>query len=365
MKKIILLFVMLNTVKHLTAQNVGIGTLTPQTPLHILGTNELLRIQGYQPWIGFMNNNDLNYKGFIYYPDTSLVLGSAIGSNLPLIIAPNNIGLLHATSNQRIGIGIPNPTEKLDVNGNVNVNGNVKVNGVSGTDGQVLMTNNTGATVWSDICDFKNIASFTLNGTWTIPAGVTKIMIEAWGGGGGGAAGGGGGGGTYIRTKVITVSPGNITLNIGTGGAGAATEAGTAGDGTATTVSGAFGTYSAQYGRGAFANFVGLGLVSGQVGSSYIQFPGQAGSPTIETYAQRTSTEFATIRKYGDGGKTVSLNSSEGKGATFTFNTITLSNILLITSSTGFIGEGGGGGPTGSGTVWGSPGGNGMVIIHY
>ena len=100
MKKMIILFVMLNTMQHLTAQNVGIGTLTPG--------------------------------------------------------------------------------EKLDVNGNVNVQGNVKVNGVSGTDGQVLMTNNTGATVWSDLCDFKNIASFTQNGTWTIPAGVTKIMIEAW-----------------------------------------------------------------------------------------------------------------------------------------------------------------------------------------
>ena len=106
---------------------------------------------------------------------------------------------------QNVGIGTLTPGEKLDVNGNVNVQGNVKVNGVSGTDGQVLMTNNTGATVWSDLCDFKNIASFTQNGTWTIPAGVTKIMIELWGGGGGGAAGGGGGG-TYIRTIVIFVS---------------------------------------------------------------------------------------------------------------------------------------------------------------
>ena len=365
MKKIILLFVMLNAMQHLTAQNVGIGTLTPQKRLHISGTNELLRIQGNQPWIGFMNNSDLDYKGFIYYPDTSLVLGSANNSNLPLIIAPNNIGLLHATSSQRIGIGVPNPTEKLDVNGNVNVQGNVKLNGVSGTDGQVLMTNNTGATVWSDLCDFKNIASYTQNGTWTIPAGVTKIMIEAWGGGGGGAAGGGGGGGAYIRTQGTTVSsPGSITINIGTGGAGAATEAATAGDGTQTTVTGAFGTYTAANGSGAGSNFGGATVSFALTGISLIQFPGQSGSPTTETYAERTSMEFATIRKYGDGGKTVSFSSSEGKGATFIFNTNTLANILLIRPISGKIGGGGGGGPTGFG-VWGASGGPGMVIIHY
>ena len=117
--------------------------------------------------------------------------------------------------------------------------------------------------------------------------------------------------------------------------------------------------------RNIFNNFFGFASVPGLLGNSYIQFPGQAGSTTIETYAQRTSTEFATIRKYGDGGKTVSLNSSEGKGATFTFNNSTQANILLINSSQGMIGGGGGGGPTGFGTVWGSPGGFGMVIIHY
>ena len=267
---------------------------------------------------------------------------------------------------QNVGIGTLTPGEKLDVNGNVNVQGNVKVNGVSGTDGQVLMTNNTGATVWSDLCDFKNIASFTENNLWPIPAGVTKIMIEAWGGGGGGAAGGGGGGGTYIRSQVITVAPGNIlTITIGTGGSGAATQAGTAGDGTITTVNGIIGTYTAANGVGAGPNYGGPGIGYLLLGVPFIHFPGQTGSPTIETYAQRTSTEFATIRKYGDGGKTVSLNSSEGKGATFTFNTITLSNILLIRSSPGMIGGGGGGGPTGIGTVWGASGGNGMVNIYY
>ena len=118
--------------------------------------------------------------------------------------------------------------------------------------------------------------------------------------------------------------------------------------------------------RNIFNNFFGFASVPGLPGNSYIHFPGQPGSTTIETYAQRTSGEFATIRKYGDGGKTVSPNSSEGKGATFTFNTNTQANILLIRSNPGRIGEGGGGGPTGNGPLeWGATGGRGMVIIHY
>ena len=94
-------------------------------------------------------------------------------------------------------------------------------------------------------------------------------------------------------------------------------------------------------------------------------FRGRQGGPTIETYAQRTSTVFATIRKYGDGGKTVSPNSSEGKGATFTFEASPPLTILLIRSSRGRVGGGGGGGPTGNGSEWGAQGGFGMVIIHY
>jgi hypothetical protein len=66
---------------------------------------------------------------------------------------------------------------------------------------------------------------FTTTGTWTAPAGVTEITVEAWGGGGGGAATagnndgmGGGGGGAYVRSE-LTVIPGNeYTIQIGTSG---------------------------------------------------------------------------------------------------------------------------------------------------
>jgi len=51
--------------------------------------------------------------------------------------------------------------------------------------------------------------TYTANGTFTVPAGVTSVQVEAWGGGGAGGgvdgvnwqnrAGGGGGGGAYVK----------------------------------------------------------------------------------------------------------------------------------------------------------------------
>lgn len=61
--------------------------------------------------------------------------------------------------------------------------------------------------------------------TWTVPAGVFQITVEAWGAGGSGAegagnvAGGGGGGGAYANKINIAVTPGAIfNLYVGAGG---------------------------------------------------------------------------------------------------------------------------------------------------
>ncbi|MBG6110391.1 hypothetical protein IWX84_001259 [Flavobacterium sp. CG_9.10] len=70
-------------------------------------------------------------------------------------------------------------------------------------------------------------ATFQTSGTstWTCPAGVTRITVEAWGGGGRGAVStgagdgyGGGGGGAYAKSD-ISVTPGTVyTVNVGAGG---------------------------------------------------------------------------------------------------------------------------------------------------
>ncbi len=65
---------------------------------------------------------------------------------------------------------------------------------------------------------------------WTVPVGVTSVIIELWGGGGGGGAapmgcqccfaGGGGGGGAYARRTLQVVSGDQYTICVGSGGLG-------------------------------------------------------------------------------------------------------------------------------------------------
>lgn len=84
---------------------------------------------------------------------------------------------------------------------------------------------------------FSSWQSFTANGTWTKPTGVTKILMFVTGGGGGGGgcgageyggAGGGGAGGTAIRFVDVS-STASATVTIGAGGGGSGTGNGTAG----------------------------------------------------------------------------------------------------------------------------------------
>ncbi len=79
--------------------------------------------------------------------------------------------------------------------------------------------------------------TFSTSGTFTVPAGVTSIQVEAWGGGGAGggatgnpSGGGGGAGGGYVKNTSLTVIPGTTyTVTVGTGGLGS-TGAGGAGN---------------------------------------------------------------------------------------------------------------------------------------
>ena len=68
----------------------------------------------------------------------------------------------------------------------------------------------------------RRFAIYTSNGTFTVPSGVTKVLVEMVGGGGGGCAlngnAGGGGGGAYLKTE-FAVTPGQaISIVVGSGG---------------------------------------------------------------------------------------------------------------------------------------------------
>jgi len=119
--------------------------------------------------------------------------------------------------------------------------------------------------------------TFTASGTWTAPAGVTSVTVEAWGGGGGGGAatgrpaqGGGGAGGQYA-TATVAVTPGNIyNIVVGAGGTGGnAANGGTGGSSSfnATSVvaaGGAGGGLAAANNSGGAA---GTGSTAGGIGS--------------------------------------------------------------------------------------------------
>ena len=119
-----------------------------------------------------------------------------------------------------------------------------------------------------------NSTSYTSgSGTWTCPAGVTKIrlrLIGAGGGGGGGSTGfgGGGGGAGACIDRWITVVP-------GTGYSYAVGAAGTGGAAGANGVDGADTTFSTHTGKGGKKGLVGG---TGGAGADAV---GAGGSPTV------------------------------------------------------------------------------------
>ena len=95
---------------------------------------------------------------------------------------------------QNVGIGTNNPSEKLDVNGNINLTGIVKINSSGGAPGQVLMRGDGTSMTWGDpsLCgQFKhNYVATSLGGpiSFTVPGNdsVNYVLVELWGAGGAG-----------------------------------------------------------------------------------------------------------------------------------------------------------------------------------
>ncbi|EGH1358808.1 tail fiber protein [Escherichia coli] len=86
----------------------------------------------------------------------------------------------------------------------------------------------------------SSFALFTSNGTFTVPVGVTKVMVEMIGGGGGGGGGGVGGGerigyptagkpSLFVQGIVAVNSGQNVTVTVGGGGVGGSSKVDTGG----------------------------------------------------------------------------------------------------------------------------------------
>ena len=273
---------------------------------------------------------------------------------------------------QNVGIGNPSPQEKLDVNGNINLTGNLMIHGNAGQNGQVL-TMNGGSMVWMDKSRFKNVALYTNSGTFTVPTNVSEIMIEMWGAGGGGHNPGGGGGSGAYFLGAIPVSPTNeITITIGTGGSGGGAST-NATSGTTTQVTAPGFTFS-SFGGGLADSLQSatlhrnIGGGGGLVGVSpstfrnFIQYPGNPGQPTFDSYLAITPTVFRVLTHYGIGGVPPFSGNTPDTPATKYTDENGIMHWSYFNPSAPKFGNGGSVAPT---STVGHPGGNGRVILYY
>ena len=187
--------------------------------------------------------------------------------------------------------------------------------------------------------------------SWTAPATVTSVKVEAWGAGGGGGGntqasrdgGGGGGGGAYARDDADTVTPGNsYSYSLGTGGGGGTNGAGSAGGDTTwrTTV------VVAKGGQGGSA---GASSAGGQGGT-----PGTAAASTGDQCYDGGYGEDGRTSTTGRGGWGGSSGGS-GAGGYYVGSSPTYTGTAPFTNSypTGNTPSGGGHGGNGAGVTSG------------
>jgi hypothetical protein len=218
-----------------TSLNVGIGTSSPASKLHVVGDVRSANGAGTT----YMR---LSTDG-IYSTGTDLY-----------VVAPSGYSNIFYTNN----------TEKF----RIGTAGQFGIGGANyGTSGQVLTSAGSGAApTWSTLTSAGvNVQTFTSSGTWTKPslAAGSRVLIQAWGAGGSGSKGttgrcGGGGGGGYMEKWVTLSSMGSTeTITIGAGGAGQSTSGANGNVGGNTTVGSIVTAYGG--GGGKYDSYSGLG----------------------------------------------------------------------------------------------------------
>ncbi len=384
-------------------QNVGIGTTTPTAKFQInhknTGSSPSLTLfdsaDGTGSKLLFSKQNQGNSFSIVSLIDVLAANGSldfrtTFNSGI-LLKGDGKVGINNVSPAARLHVGGGvKVQDTLNVGSDLNLGGNLKVDNNAGTPGQVLGVSASGSTGWVDMYNYNNLASFYYTGrdtSWTVPAGVTKIMVEAWGGGGGGTngnngngfgeRGNGGGGGGYVKAYFKNVVPGqSITISIGNGGDGG--DADISGDsksgspGTATTVTYGSKSIAALGGAGStFQTPAAGGLATGSAQTSdfgWFFIQGQPGGVKTIRFDQFGSSSFAEITEYGNGGNAGNSNETGSKGGKINKDRATgtqLESYRRYPSLANVPGGGGGGGflnPSFTGARGGAAG---MVIIHY
>jgi hypothetical protein len=265
----------------------------------------------------------------------------------------------------------------LDVTGDLNAKGDPKINAISGTGSQVLRNHENDSMVWSDLRQYKHFAILNSieEATWTVPAGVTKIVVELWGGGGGGNDLASGGSGGYIKAFFI-VTPGDLISYIA-GEAGTGALSTTAEDGSSAECIVGKIKLTAEGGKGAiflndFNRQGGSGGGSYVTGSptNYIALPGRSGKVLQRFSNQDIANTLSQNTKAGNTGETPNhpervgidqRNLNNANDSTSIFRNGTQSTELVP-------GSGGASGVINIATNSRVRGGNGLrgvIIIHY
>lgn len=242
--------------------------------------------------------------------------------------------------------------------------------------------------------------TFTENGTYTVPAGVTAVKVVAIGGGGGGgirnSGNAGAGGNGSVVTTVQPVGPNqDLTITIGAGGEGgkvnaaaaggtgganggdapAGTTIGSAGGGGSTTLTGTAVEIVAGGGGGGGSNHSasgaagGTGGDGGSVDASGAYSAGKAGSYTLRSGAGGSSADAGVGGSAGNGDEGTQSGSAStgsagvnGSGGDGGFNASSGVPGTSVGGAGGGGGYGGGGGASGNGSRAGAGGGGGSKI---
>jgi hypothetical protein len=206
--------------------------------------------------------------------------------------------------------------------------------------------------------------TFTSSSTFTVPAGVTSVTVEAWGGGGAGGsrsalagASGGGGGGGYARSTIVVTAGNTYTVTVGTG----STTAAAGGDSwfvNNTTILAKGGNSVPNNGStgatgGSSGACIGTLVLSGGAGSNGVSGTGGGGGGSSSGTAVNGATAVnSTVGATAPSGGGNGGNGKTGGGGP---------------GGAGSFSGGGGGGAytTGNGTQAAGAGANGQVILSW
>ena len=144
--------------------NLGLGVSSPAQKLEIDG------------FILLQNNDEIRFKDSGGTERTAIELdasndlniGTSAGGNLKFINGSSYTERMRIDSSGNVGIGLTNPTEKLDVNGNAKIQGTITndhftIPNASGSAGQVLKYPSSGSTLeWGSVSGGSALTNYAL-----------------------------------------------------------------------------------------------------------------------------------------------------------------------------------------------------------